>query len=476
MDSSNLNKDKIMDGMELDLNKYEILEKKNGKFKKVSIILFSLIFCLIVLICILFLISNNNKKSDQKEEESTDKEEEKTILLLPSDPNFKKYLDKFPSILRTTPDGKIEIETSAMQDDIPNNKLIFKEENCYSYKKVVIENQENSNQDLSLDFSLKADLTFYFDSKYNQKVKNVEGSSQKSTYIVVNYYISSLTMKREHVPINEYFLKKIIKIANSGSSDTDKAEKLIKIFSEFGYFIPLNIKIGGYFYKKIDNNENYQNLNKLLEFESKLDSDAIKSNAEYKNLLNTFIKNFYSEENIYIVGGDINKLDIEEWKSSLNYGNAQIIEYNNLVKITDLLDDFLDDDIYDKLENPLKLVEKKYKNRELYYETLKKAKEYKTNEIDIKGRDNKRNGLCENNELIYSVLFNIYEKERLIDESFNDIIVGWKIISKWDDGTNGSYILSNDPILTTKIKCKFESRAFRTQDFDLQVFLMKKPE
>ena len=477
MDSFNLSNDKIIGNTELDLDKYEILEKKDGKFIKVSIILFSLIFCLIVLFCILFFILNNKKTEQKKEEEeSTDIEKEKTVLLLPTDPNFKKYLDKFPSILKTTSDGKIEIETSAMQDDIPDNKLIFKEENSYSYKKVVIENQENSNQDASLDFSLKVDLTFYFDSKYNQKVKNVEQSSQKSTYIVVNYYLSSLAIKRENIPINEYFLKKIIKIANSDSSDADKAAKLIKIFSEFGYFIPLNIKIGGYFYKKIDNNESYKNYEKLLELESKLDSDEIKSNAEYKNLLNTFIKNFYSEENIYIVGGDINKLDIEEWKSSLNYGNAQIIEYNNLIKITDLLDDFLDDDIYDKLENPLKLVEKKYKNRELYYETLKKAKEYKTNDINISGRDSKRNGLCEKNELIYSVIFNIYEKKRLIDESFNDIIVGWKIISKWDDGTNGSYVLTNDPILTNKIKCEFESRAFRKQDFDLEVFLMKKRE
>ena len=193
MDSSNLNKDKIIGNTELDLDKYEILEKKNGKFKKVSIILFSLIFCLIVLFCILFFILNNKKTEQKKEEEeSTDIEEEKTVLLLPTDPNFKKYLDKFPSILKTTSDGKIEIETSAMQDDIPDNKLIFKEENSYSYKKVVIENQENSNQDVSLDFSLKVDLTFYFDSKYNQKVKNVEQSSQKSTYIVVNYYLIGL--------------------------------------------------------------------------------------------------------------------------------------------------------------------------------------------------------------------------------------------------------------------------------------------
>ena len=473
MDSSSLTQDKIIDDKELDLDKIENFEKKNSKFIKVSIILFSLIFCLIVIICILFLISSTKKTEEKKESTDVEEEEEQKVMLFPTDPNFKKYLDKFPSLLKTTSDGKIEIETSAIQDEIPNNKLIFKEENCFSYRKVIIENQDNSN----LDFSLKVDLTFYFDSKYNQKITSVEGSSQKSTYIVVNYYLSSLTIKRENIPLNEYFLKKIIKIANNdSSSNADKAAKLINLFNEFGYFIPLNIKIGGYFYKRIDNNESYQNLEKLLEFESKLDSDVIKSNAEYKDLLNMFIKNFYSEENILIRGGDINKLDIEEWKSSLNYGNAEIIEYNNLVKITDLLEDFLDDDVYQKLEYPLMLVEKKYKNRELYYETLKKAKEYKIYENNIQGRDSRRNGLCENNELIYNVIFNIYEKERIIDESFNDIIVGWKIISKWDDGTNGSYELSYDPILTNKIKCSFKSRTFRKQDFDLQVFLMAKPK
>ena len=63
----------------------------------------------------------------------------------------------------------------------------------------------------------------------------------------------------------------------------------------------------------------------------------------------------------------------------------------------------------------------------------------------------------------------------IVDEKFDDVIVGWKINDNWKDGTNGDWVMEGNPLLTNKIKVEFSSQAFRGESFTTSVYLMKYP-
>ena len=63
-----------------------------------------------------------------------------------------------------------------------------------------------------------------------------------------------------------------------------------------------------------------------------------------------------------------------------------------------------------------------------------------------------------------------------MDEKFEDIIVGWRIESKWQDGTNGEWFMKNNPLDTKNFKCKFTTKLFRGERFNVYIYLMVYPE
>ena len=330
-------------------------------------------------------------------------------------------------------------------------------------------------------------MIFPFQAKFKSKIEEVKNEVQKTSYIIVKKKISSLSVKRDNIEANKSFKKKIEEIAYEELySDEEKASKLDKLFNEYGYFIPLKITIGGYFYQEINKIENENLINEMIGLDGNMNLKISKniqlnSSLEYNSLYENFFNNLFSSENIKIFGGDTSKKTFNEWEASLNYENAQIIEYNNIVGINSLIEDFLDRDIKIKLKNPLNIINTKYEKRKEYYERLKEAKEFILNE-EIKNEDHsKRNGLCYNDDLIYSETFPIKKTDtkKIIDESFQDIIVGWKIISKRNDGYNGKFTFK-DPILTKKIYIEFVPKTTlkisRDQQYDLEIFLIRLPE
>ena len=66
--------------------------------------------------------------------------------------------------------------------------------------------------------------------------------------------------------------------------------------------------------------------------------------------------------------------------------------------------------------------------------------------------------------------------ERNEIHSFQHIIVGWKIISNWKDGTIGEWEIFDCPLLSHEINAKFISKMFRGQSFILEVYLMETPD
>ena len=61
------------------------------------------------------------------------------------------------------------------------------------------------------------------------------------------------------------------------------------------------------------------------------------------------------------------------------------------------------------------------------------------------------------------------------NNSFENIIVGWKIEDVWKDGTNGDWEI-NSPLLSHEINVKFISQTFRVERFNLEVYVMEIPK
>jgi hypothetical protein len=195
--------------------------------------------------------------------------------------------------------------------------------------------------------------------------------------------------------------------------------------------------------------------------------------GNYSSNSENYIKNLFSNENFIVKGGDIDKNNLDDWKSSINFGNSDIIEYSNIAKITEIIGDALDKNTKKLLKVPLTLVEEKYNKRKKYYEYKEQVKEH-GNDGTISGSDSKRNGICQTDDLIYSEIIDI-RNDKVIDNKYTDLIVGWKVHSFWTDGTNGKFTLT-DPINTKKVKATFTTKIFRELHYSLEIFFLKYPE
>ena len=466
-----------------DFSKFKKLDKK---YKIALAIIIAIILCLLFIIIFKSFHTSPIPNEQTKQAKQTEENKEtQNNLNLTNVPEFKKYYSNFPGALKINENGVIEFDNNVL-NNAPLDKLIFEKEYDYEYSKIEIDQESSSTNSENVDLALSCNLNFLFhnDIKFKNKVEEAKKESNKNSILMVKKKLFSISMKRKHMEPDEFFLKKIKDIANQESlSDEEKALKLDKIFNEYGYFIPSKITIGGYFYKEINQIENENLMNNINNFEDKLQFNkffSLNSSVEYNKEYEELLKVFFSEEKIKIIGGDSSKKSFSEWEESLYYENSKIIEYSNLIEMNSLIKDFLDKDIQDKLNNALNLVDKKYERRKKYYNNIKSAKESIIT-LSYKGDKAIRNGLCnEDNDLIYSYRIKIREKGiRYANEPFSDIIVGWKIISNWNDGTNGDYEFTN-PILTYSINFKFKSKTNykidRAQNYDLVIYLMKFPE
>ena len=398
-------------------------------------------------------------------------------------PEIKKYYENFPYTIIINEEGVAEINYSTL-DHIPVDKIIAVEKPCYEFTNIEI--SEESKTSISEDLSLSCDIDYIFhsDIKYKNKIEEITSESKNVSYIIVKKKLASLSINRKDIRLKDDYKNKIEKLANQSDSDEEKAKALDKLFAYIGYYIPTKITIGGYFYVQVNQIENEKLINIINEFKGNISyKDIIDSSGEHNKLNEEVFKYLFSEKKIKIVGGNSSNKSYDEWEKSLNYENAGIIEHSLKIPITDLIDDFLDKDIKDKLKEPLKLVSQKYDKRKKYYDNLNEAKKSIIVK-EIQGDYSQKNGLCKKDDLIYSIIKKITgEGTRKISDSFSDIIVGWNITDNWwEDGkqTNGIYKFK-DPILSKKMYFEFTSKTClifweRSQDYDLEIFLMKLPE
>ena len=363
---------------------------------------------------------------------------------------------------------------------IPFNKLEYQEQYKFSSDKIDVENNSSINNIETLgiknniDFIAQSDTDFKSDSCKDNNYKT------KTSYYVCKYILCSVKIDRSQIHFNDYYKKLFKRIAKSHESDNDKASRLEEIFKSTGFYVPLQVDIGGMFMSSM----NYYNMNyfysRNYSFSNKLGFKGYFNNTiNYNNLNNNECRELFLNNKKKIIGGNIYEENLESWKLSINERNAMPVGYKNFVKITD----FLSFKIKSKLFIPLKIIEKKYELRKKYLEKIEVLKERKKNYISGKFSDN--NGINEKSDepYIYCRKFKVNAEweflsrvKREINKSYYDIIVGWKIDNVLNDDINGTWTLGNDPILTNDINCRFLSNFCRGLNYNISIYLMRRPE
>ena len=278
----------------------------------------------------------------------------------------------------------------------------------------------------------------------------------------------------------KHFIDKFNNIANDNSSDKIKAKEIDEIFESQGYYIPLKIYIGGLFLNKY-NKQNIRGLrdsliglNKRMGFNN--DDITIKDNLEISS--GKDISQIFINENTQIIGGDKTEKNFEKWTKSVKIFNSNLIECTNIIEAKNILPN----DLKQKLKIPLQLVEQKYLARKKYYQNIKSLKNIEIEKE--KGYNDISKGICEESKIpeIYMKKIKIFTEEgigyvkKIINESFKDIIVGFKIVSERNDDYNGEWKFYSNPLLQKEINMRFWSQFIREQDFSLYIYLMKFPE
>ena len=402
---------------------------------------------------------------------------------------IKKYLEErpiIPCLLISKENDRIEKNLGCLEK-IPFSKIIHSKENYY--RDYLRENADDYEIVKDRNFAGKIALNgnpLNFETKLNYSKMN----KKKYTIFVGEYKLYSFTIKEQDLSFTSHYIRQFQKIAYSNSSDKEKAKESEKIFQHIGYYIPTKIYIGGSIINKFDSSKSSKVRDSVMDLKNELSFDVkkvkidtdLKFNKKNKQLLKYILEDSSTE----IIGGKKSD-DIDKWIKSINLENSHVIECTNIIGAKDIVKD----DIRKKLEIPLKMIEDNYSRKSIYLKTIEELKIIKLDTYE--GRDDFIFGKCKKNKgdsepLIYEKSFWIRREPKLVfliipvtsnrslHETFDDIIVGFKIIDNRKDGYSGYWKIEENPILKKEINISFSSDFARKQDHSVYVYLMKCPK
>jgi len=409
-------------------------------------------------------------KENQNLKETMNEEEEKVKI--------NKYLKSkhiVPSFLKYKNDGEIEIIDLISEGlkDIDKDNIEIEKVNFYRNDEK--ENKENLEEESTNNFSVSI---FYFKSRFNSSKKNTNEITKK-TICKTNKIYSFKIKDEEHLSLRDPYLRDLELISQSSGNDVKKAKDLEKLFKDRGYFIPKKVYIGGKYQssKKEITNDN----EKEQKFSGELKCPKFETNPEISNSNNK--KKISKEDNLVIIGGNTNLNDINEWRSSVNLGNAEPIEVDEIIPVTKLINKTK---YKQKLKGPLEIMNSYTELWEYYLNIISTVKK-----IDL---PNEGNGTYSslgslNQSIIESpfvdcICFFFIEgvrpfsfAEKNIKENFNDTIIGIKIIdTKTTIFSNGDWKIDDKFLGKKKFHLYFKAKFFRNVTYFVIIYLIKKPE
>ena len=333
----------------------KILKKKTKKSKKFrySLIFISIFIIFLIFFCI-FFYKRNKRNNNQLE----------------------RFYNSIPASLKSDSNGNFNLDRSGF-NTISNSNKLYKAENFMVMFKTLSNQIAKMNGNMDASILLDAALyhnEFNFKTEINEIISKSYESESYS--FVAKIKIGSISFLSNNIQLTKSFKDRIKTISNEKSyTNEEKAKNLDNLLNLHGYYIPLKINFGGLFMidsqdiKNIE--EDIKKLNGSLGIN--IMNKTLDINANYGNEVKNILNEFYSNSKKNIIGGDLKKDNFEDWKLSINEKNAEIINYDNIIKITDLLDE----DIKIKLKIPLKIIDEKYEKRKNYYETVNKIKQIK---------------------------------------------------------------------------------------------------
>lgn len=202
--------------------------------------------------------------------------------------------------------------------------------------------------------------------------------------------------------------------------------------------------------------------------------------SEYDQSGEQIAKNIFSQTSKDVKGGNSLEDDYEKQKNSITIENAEIVGYSGFIKATKFFNEFKN-----YLSGAIKILNRKYEARKKFYEIIENLKNKKSPYIFKNRNDTYQEGICKPNEYPKIERLNNEQKgdgefaqqiKRRYSSSFEHIIVGWKIISVWKDGTNGTWSLDQNSLLTNRIDVNFISKYFRGERFRIELWMMSLPD
>lgn len=211
---------------------------------------------------------------------------------------------------------------------IPFNKFEYEEQYKFSSDKIKVEdNSSISNSKVlgiknNIDFIVQNDTDFKSDSFKDDNYKN------KNSYYICKYILYTVKINSSQVHFNDHYKKLFKSIAKSNENDNDKASRLEEIFNSTGFYVPLQIDIGGMF---MSDNYSYD-MNYLyhrnLSFRNNFCfSNYFNNTINYNNLNNNEYNKLFLNHQKQIIGGNIYEEDLESWKLSINERNVMPVGY-----------------------------------------------------------------------------------------------------------------------------------------------------
>lgn len=366
-------------------------------------------------------------------------------------------------------------------ENIPFDKIQYSEANIYKYE--FIESEENTLNLGTLEFKNDLEINFmHNDIKFLHQAKNINKEFKKSIFYVGKYILYTLNISPSDITFDLYYKNMFENIAQSNDSDEEKCNQLVDEFQSIGFYVPLQIEIGGKFTFNADNFIKNQNKNSSTYSNINLNMKAFSNENNFFNINNYDLKKIFSSSQILINGGNTQIEDFEEWKKTININNAEVIGYKNLKKI----ETFIDFKIQNKLKGAINLMNAKYNARKKYFEIIETVKIIKEEKKFLQNSDNSsQQGICETSTSpkIEVIRYQCKSEgqfaskiKRRFSQSFEHIIVGWKIIDRWNDGTNGVWNMNKNPLLSHSIDADFLSKAFRGQHFEIDIYVMAIPK
>ena len=383
-----------------------------------------------------------------------------------------------PCFLKADSNGNLIANKSGFQS-IPLDKFHFTKEEDSKFETFETELTSSTISLISIDAFTDISV-FHCDSTFTKKAKNKNNYYKTRKFLVGKFILYSINIDPDDIHFTDFIINEIKNVSNTVKNDYQNGKELDNIFKEYGFYIPLTVYIGGIFSTNDQDTIFIKNGNNKTDFNLAFDLiQKLVGKGNYQSSDETHINELFKTHCLNIKGGDIHSTNYKDWKASINISNSTVIGYDNLKNIKY----FIPHELSSKLYKSLQWIEEKYEKRKNYCDVID---ELKSNNDFIKtGKTSISRGICQvkENPHIYLETFEakgdgLFFRKRTdaVTRSFADIIVGYHINSCWNDGTNGEWTISQNPLLQKSCDIKFTSQIFRGQRFDVKIYLMKYPD